>query len=481
MVGTPPAGLPTIPNPIDALNKALDFASDPLGFLATKAQEGAHTLLSAVLPAMVNITHPDLSVQGFYDSYRLSFGLAIFLAIFFLLRAIADLAANRVSGTEVVETLTFYFPGFLAAVMFGPAAANSLLAASGQLTTVLVNWAVGSSVDQVTTRVLDAINKDSAADFIGGSFVALVVYITLLLACILIMLTLITLAVTQYLTGIAFPLGVAWIVHPRKRHLGWRIVYIWLGVAGTPPLLFLMLGGGLRLVDSLTQQFPSDALAILVRLLIVIVVLVLVATTPMLLTRFAPVLPGITDSGASYSPDAGGTGGSGAGDSQMGQLSRDNAASSTGEDADAAAPSLSQRIRAHHGPTDGSSTASAQQSAAAPAESSMATAVAAPAEAGTAVSATGASVSGAGAAGAGAGAGMEVAGTAVAAETGGAAVASTGIGAPVGLAIMGAGVVMAGAAVAVEAAQTTIDHAQTGADMAADHVNTDPTFEDRGR
>jgi len=476
------------------LDKALDFASDPLGYLATKAQEGAHALLSAVLPALVDITHPNLSVQGFYDAYRLSSALAVFLAIFFLLRTFMDLAANRVSGTAVAETVTFYFPGFLVAVMFGPAAANALLAGSGQLTKELVNWAVGSSVDQVTTRVLDAIKKDSAASFIGGSFVALLVYVGLLLACVLIMLTMITLAVTQYLTGVAFPLGAAWFVHPAKRHLGWRIVYVWVGIAATPPLLFLMLGAGFRLVDSLTRQFPSGVLSTLVQLLVVIIVLVLVSTTPLLLMRFAPVLPGLAGSGASVGSGSG-EGGGNSGDSQMGRLSREGADSGPGEEADSSAPSLSDRVRAHHEPGTGSTTSPGSGAPTGPRAPSGPRAssgsglgrAAAPASEGAAAEgaagagpagAEGAGVgaAGAGVGGAGAGAGAGVAGGVVAAEAGGGAVASTGVGAPVGLAIMGVAAVVGGTAMAVQA---VVEQGQAGADMAADHTLTDPEFEDR--
>ncbi len=85
----------------------------------------------------------------------------------------------------------------------------------------------------------------------------------LIVALLLAFLVLLVMLVTLYLTGAIIPLSLVWLVHPRQRSKGLKVLMVWVGVACSHVLLFLLLGIAFRIVGGLATSFDKPALPIL--------------------------------------------------------------------------------------------------------------------------------------------------------------------------------------------------------------------------
>lgn len=464
---------------VENVAEAVDFASDPLGYLAEQLQAAAAGLAVTVLPAMAKLMHPDLSVDWFLGAYKVSFALSLFVFVALLGWNFVQLARRRVSGDEVVETLTFYAPVFLGGVLLGPVIGTLILALTGALTDSLIQWGVGSTIGSITTALTTVITTGNPAEIAGGSIVAIGVYGCLVVALSLAFVTLLVMMVTLYLTGAVAPLSLVWILDPRKRDRGLKVVSVWVGVCFSQVLLFFMLGVAFHLVTGQVADAIADpGLKMLAQLAVAVIALVMAVLSPMALLKFAPVGPTSGGGGPSLSLPSTSSPGRGGrqvspSDSQTAQLARSNApadsaehgpATQTGQP-DEAPGGLSRRLAAAR---EGSSTSSASME---------------PAQAGTGQGEPSSSGGSAGSAGAeredapvpvpsgtsalaAAGDASSTVGDKAAAA--GTAAAVTGVGAPVGAALQALGTV---AKTAGTAASTTARMAEAAGSMAAEHMD----------
>jgi len=508
-----PCHLPVVKVACSAANTisaAVDFAKDPLGYIAQKMQAAAAGLASTVLPQLERLTHPDLSAGWFLDAYRVSFALAIFIFVAFLGWNFVQLARRRVSGDDVVETLGFYTPLFFGGVILGPALGTLLLELTGALTDTLIQWGIGGSVTGTTTALQASIAAGDPAKITGGAIVAIVFFFALIVALVLCFVVLLVMLVTLYLTGAIIPLSLVWLVHPRQRAKGLKVVMVWVGICFSHVLLFLLLGVAFRMVAGLSTNFDQPGLKILANLAVAVIALLAATLSPLGLLAFAPVGPSsAAGSGPAVSIPGQRRSGGGfpqsEGDSQTAQLAR-GAASLVGEGGEPAAAGAAEGSAAGGGLTGllsprgqgvqssalmepGGGGEQAAGSAAAGGGTAQAASGAGPSEgagsqpagAGGSRPRTGSQSSSAGWATAGSSAEDGSAGPGGGAQAGeqagersgdglssaGAAAAATGAGAPVGagLAAVGQGVKAAGSVLSA-----TAELARSAGDMAAEHM-----------
>ncbi|MEO8224066.1 MAG: hypothetical protein ABI661_04620 [Gammaproteobacteria bacterium] len=464
-----------IKNGVETAAAVVDFAKDPIGAIAKKLQESAAGLAGTVLPELQRLTLPDLSMGWFADAYKVSFALAMFIFVIFLGWNFVQLARRQVSGDEVVETLTFYIPLFFGGVIFGPLLGTMILSLTGALTKSLTDWGVVDSVDQTTAALNTAIVAGDPAKMAGGSIVAIGLFFCMVVSLILAFCILLVMLVTLYLTGAIIPLSLVWLVQPRQRAKGTKVLMVWLGICASHVLLFFLLGIAFHMVGGLTLRFQDSTLTTLANLVVAVIALLMATLSPYALLKFAPVGPSAGGSGPalsapSYSRSGGGSGyAESSSDSQTAQMARDTrggGAESGGEsDAGGASGSggggLMARLAAKKS-QDSAQSSSSMEPAGGGSGGSGGSAQGSSeeiAEQGTEARDGARGMASAGGKAQGVGSALGAVGTAA---------DVTVVGAPVGLALQAAGAaVLAGGA----ALSTTAELAQSAGDMAVDHMD----------
>ena len=310
----------------EAVAPVIEFATDPLGYIAQKMQQAAEGLASTVLPQLEKLTHPDLTLDWFLSAYRVSFALSFFVWVAFLGWNFVQLARRRISGDEVAETLGLYTPMFLGGAMFGPLLGTLLLSLTGAITDALIDWGVNGTVQDTTQALQDAIQQGDPAEMAGGAIVAIIVFCCLIVALLLAFGVLLVMLVTLYLTGTILPLSLVWLTHPRQRSKGLKVVMVWVGVCFSHVLLFLLLGVAFRMVGGLSTSFDEPSLTILANLAVAVIALLMATLSPFGLLAFAPVGPSAAAGGGPSLSLPGRVTGSGYpasdADSQTAQLAR---------------------------------------------------------------------------------------------------------------------------------------------------------------
>jgi type IV secretion system protein TrbL len=418
-----------------------DFWSDPAGNTYKMLVASAKSLTNDVLPALTHATLPDVSADWFLKAYALSFGLAIFVLVVILVTQFVETARGRMSGQELAETLTQYGPAFLIGGIFGPAVAWFIVQFFGALSDALIQTMLSTTEGTIAGKFATMIGDDDASGIVGGAVVGTILMFFMIVALLLALLVLIVQLIGLYFSGVLFPLGWVWIVDARKRKFGSKIAFLWLGILASHPLLFFMLGITFSFVGANVDVFSSSAsLDKTVTLVVSMLSLLISGLSPLLLFRFAPVLPmggASADSGPSI------------GSNSMQEADQRYTASDDDGDlaSDQTGSSYTPEKTSSPEENDGSSASGAEE------ESSSAL--------------TDAAAGPAGAAGGGAAAAGAEGASAAAAEEGavaaGAAESSTGVGAVVGVPTM----VVAAAALAFDKAQSA---ANATADMAAGPV-----------
>jgi type IV secretion system protein TrbL len=437
---------------VDSASGFVDFWGDPAGNSFDMLQAGAKGLSDTVLPAITSATMPDLTAEWFINSYRISFGIAIFVFIIVLIPQFVRTARGQQSGRDLGESLGLYAPMFLVGAAFGPAIGAVLVKFFGALSDSIISWGVNTSSATIVEKFSAMLDDgDKGAGLAGGAIIGIILMLLMILGLLIVVLILIVQLITLYFSGILFPLGLVWIVDPTKRRFGLKIGYLWLGILASHPLLFFMLAIAYQMVAGSIDVFGEvPTLERTITLVVSILALLIAGLSPVLLTKFAPVIP---TGGSGAAPSTGGTIGSKSLQQADAKQSNSGPSSSSGNDSSS---SLSPSYTSVSSPSSNSSasggtSASSANGGGEEASSSITTATKGGAAAGGET--VGATTTGAGAATAGAGA----AGGAAAAEGGlaaaGAAESATGVGAVVGVPTM----LAAGAIAAADATKKMTD------------------------
>ncbi|WP_123507613.1 hypothetical protein [Frondihabitans sp. PhB188] len=352
----------------DAVNTAkgiADFWSDPAGNLFNMLQDGAKSLSDTVMPAITKATLPDLTATWFINAYKVSFALAIFVMVALIIPQVVRTARGQQSGRDLGESLGLYAPLFLIGAAFGPLLGSFLVKFFGALSDSLVSWGINSSSQTIVdkfSKMLDA--KDNGDGLAGGAIVGALLMFFMIIGLLIVVLILIVQLITLYFSGILFPLGFVWIIDKSKRKFGSKIAYLWFGILASHPLLFFMLSIAYSMVASSIDVFSkTPTLERTVTLVVSILSLIIAGLSPVLLTKFAPVLPMGGGGGAPVGPtigsssmqeadakvsDSGSSGSGGGGGSSVGSSasSKPSPSSSTSDDGGSAADTASAGSKA---------------------------------------------------------------------------------------------------------------------------------------
>lgn len=300
VIGTTPgcAVKDKIEGAADKVGTVVEFGQDPMAFIAQKEAEAAKSLTENIIPALTNLTQPDLTVDWFIDAYKISFAAAIFGWIVIMLWDLATFRGRGESGREVIDSFTKWTPVFIGGSMFGPAAGAFILKGIGYLNAALIGWGL-SATDTEAVSGFNALVQDDPTKFLGGSFLAVVIYALLVLALLLVLVVMVIMVVTLYFSGVVLPLSLMWATKIGHREKGRKILMVWAGVLFSQPLIFLLLGFAFSgITDSMMDIYEEGSgtgggasLANLIKLLVAIIMLAVATLGPTTLAAYAPVGP----------------------------------------------------------------------------------------------------------------------------------------------------------------------------------------------
>ncbi|GAA3621736.1 hypothetical protein GCM10022199_27730 [Marihabitans asiaticum] len=282
----------------DKVGAVIEFGKDPFGYVAQKEAEAAKALTENLIPALARVTEPDLSAEWFINAYRISFAGAVIAWVLILLYDLTTFRRRGESGAELVDSVVRWSPVFLVGSMFGPAAGASIVKLIGSLNASLINWGIASTTEELVQN-FNAIIGDDPSKFLGGSFVAMLVFFCLVLALLLVLVVLVIMLVTLYMSGVVLPLSLMWAAKVGQREKGRKVVMVWAGILCSQPLIFLLLGFAFSGITAQAMEVLSETpsggglppLEMLVQLVVVIIMLVMATLGPTTLASFAPVGP----------------------------------------------------------------------------------------------------------------------------------------------------------------------------------------------
>ena len=271
---------------------AITYWSDPWGNTFKALRDAASGLSRDVLPALTSATLPDLNAAWFVRAYAVSFAAAILIAIILVIPQVVRTARGVQAGRDLVDSVGLYFGVFLVGAMFGPAFGMVLVNFFHAISNDVVAWGIQSSIGGVIAQFQKMIATADPVGITGGLPIAVLLMLCMLIGLLLVFLMLIVQLVTLYFTGVLLPLGLVWIIDPTKRSFGTKIVSVWIGILAAHPLLFFLLGFAFAIMANSVSTFGNNAsLQSLVTLSVAVIALFVAALSPLLLLKFAPVIP----------------------------------------------------------------------------------------------------------------------------------------------------------------------------------------------
>lgn len=317
--------------------KVIEVGKDPIGWLAQKAGDGAGSLLNWVSGQGNDATTVDLSLSWWISAYQKGFAVGIGLMLLVLMWQLHLRSRGKVTGQEIMESFTLWAPAYFAGAIFGPPLAQFMIQGAARLTDSVVESMVDVSASKIAGALSRTAQDAGNGEITGGSWVALLVCLLIMISCLVIFVSLAVQAAAVYLAGAVFAIALAWIVSARQRGGSTRIPVLVLGIIFARPLLFFMLGLGLGLTNWAIIGAGSDSgTRNLAMLVMAVVVLAISAFAPFMLLKFAPIYPsgmgGATAGASSVSPRPGTAGAGTGGGSRLWDMSK-RGALSTGSSA----------------------------------------------------------------------------------------------------------------------------------------------------
>lgn len=296
----------------------LSLASDPLGFTFAKAQQAVDGLVSQLLPWLMTATKPDLTLDWFLTQYQISFGIAVLVWLLILLGRLVAVARGNASGGDLIELLTTRSMTFIAGAMWGPAVGWMIVGIFHALSEGLLAL-IGSSAEGALASLLELIRDGDWLAVPGGLFFGIGLMITMLISLTLVVGMLIIAMVALYMSGVIFPLGWVWVTDdPSRRPIAYKIAWTWLGLNVAHPLMFLLLGASFALIAGMVPMSTDHGIKLFTHSLMAVVVMIMTALSPVMLFKFAAVLPtNAGQSGPSLNIGGGGGGKQGAPSNNM--------------------------------------------------------------------------------------------------------------------------------------------------------------------
>lgn len=279
----------------DSINSAastIGYWSDPWGNTFKALQDAAKGMATDVMPVLTKATLPDLTADWFIQAYKISFATAILGAVLLLIPQLVRTARGAMSGRDLADSIGLYFPMFLVGAIFGPAFGIVLVNFFHSLSDVFASWGITGSVDNTVAAFDKMIAEADPGGIAGGIPIAVLLMLFMVVGLFMVLCVLVIQLVTLYFTGVLVPLALVWIIDPTRRQFGMRLVGIWVGILAAHPLLFFLLGFAFTMMSGSVSTFGSNTnVQNTVQLLVSIISIFIAAFSPLVLMKFAPVLP----------------------------------------------------------------------------------------------------------------------------------------------------------------------------------------------
>lgn len=277
---------------VGAVVAVVDFASDPLGWLTDKMAQGASGIMSWIADTANNATSADITADWWISAYKQAFAVAVVLFGMLTLWNMVELGRGKLGPEEFGETVTYRSMGFFAGVIFGPPLTKFLIEGAGMLSNGIIAIMPGYDAGNMDAGAInDSIVGAGAGKVVGGFFVAFLLLLLVLISAMFLFISLAVQTVVIYLGGAVFPIAFTWIINVRHRGGSMKIPFLILGVIFARPLLFFLVGIGMAMARSSVVQGSDDAARNLANVVMASVVLAIAAFAPLLLLKFAPVIP----------------------------------------------------------------------------------------------------------------------------------------------------------------------------------------------
>lgn len=269
------------------------FSVDPFGYIAGKLADGSVSLLGSVSQGSNQITEPDLTLGWWQSNYNKSFAIGTILWGFMLAWMTYRCARGKIDAHEWVNSMSIWTVAYFGGVTFGPIIAQMLITGMWQLSDGIISqWGSGTGVGTGNSfsNVKSAIVTVSSGTGPGGVVLAVLLLPFVLIAIFAIFISLVLQGAIIYLSSALFAIGFAWVISHRHRRTAWKIPTLFIGIAASNPLMFLLLGMATDIAKApiTGTGTPGSQLTMLVT---AVVVFGLAAFSPQLLLKFAAVSP----------------------------------------------------------------------------------------------------------------------------------------------------------------------------------------------
>ncbi|MDX2856152.1 hypothetical protein, partial [Streptomyces scabiei] len=259
---------------------AIDFVSDPLGFLLQKLTEANIWFLRKMLELIQNTTKIDLTSAGFLKQYAIIFAASSLLTVALWLIAVAKRAVRGVAVTTAVsEAIGFLLLQFIVNAMT-PGAIALLMKAIDEVTAVFEPYATANF-----KPFLENILKVMAANPTEGVGQLLAVNLIMMFGALLMWIELLIRSAAIYVAVALGPIVNAGLV---DRDL-WNKSKKWFGaifaIGLSKPVLFALLGLGGAVLSDTSGSMSDEVSKTLVGALILLLAVFASAT----LYRWVPV------------------------------------------------------------------------------------------------------------------------------------------------------------------------------------------------
>ncbi|MGO1905720.1 hypothetical protein [Brevibacterium aurantiacum] len=317
----------------EQISTVFGFLDDPFGFTAEKLKEACLGFATKILPVFTEALKPDLSADWVVSSYRISFAVAVMILVLLLIWMLVRGAMSRVAPRDVLDSFLVQAPLFVIGSAFGPPLGWLLTQFFGKLSDVFMAWGVNRSSAKTIDTLSATIKNVDVSGIAGGAIMAIILLFGMLIGLFFCMVVLIVQLVAVYLGWIVIPLALVWRVDPQKKKWAMKLPVMWVGFLGMHALMFFMLGSAFNFMAEIGSQFNDEnwkALKTLMELLVSMIVLWIAALSPLLLVKFAPVIP--TEAGQGQGPSGGPIGAKDQKEAQQ-QAQQDNGSSDADSDA----------------------------------------------------------------------------------------------------------------------------------------------------
>lgn len=280
---------------VDAAKTAVEFGSDPLGFITRQMQDAVQAVAGVLIPWLLSALHPDYSAQWWLQSYVVSFSIAMFVLAVQLLAITLRRKKGSLGAKEMIESIFIAAPAFLVGAAFGPVIGIALTKVFTAAGDSIAAWAVNSTTQDFFTKIADLAAAGDAAALLNSAIVSIVVLGILFLSLLGVSFIFILQLATQYLVGAVLPLGFVWIVNPDTRKIGKAVPMIWLVIGLTQVALILLVGLAFRAINGISITADPGTLGKLVNpiqtfvnLAVPAVISFIVVFAPLSMLKFIP-------------------------------------------------------------------------------------------------------------------------------------------------------------------------------------------------